>query len=99
VEAGQARQLVLVSFVVSGGVIVYDIIQAKDLTTDQEFRAVWALSLFFLLLAMLADVLPELAGPFAALVTLAILIGHKAALAKIVGTAKPSTTPPSYPTH
>lgn len=90
-----ARSTVLVSFLVSGGVIVYDIVSnGQKLTGEQEFRAIWALSLLFLLLAMMADLVPELAGPFAALVTLAILIGRQAALSAIVNVGvktKPAT--------
>lgn len=88
-DSGSARQLVLVSFVVSGGVIVYDIVSSgTKLSGDQEFRAVWSLSLLFLLLAMMADLVPELAGPFAALVTLAILVGRQSALSAIVNAGK-----------
>jgi hypothetical protein len=93
VNPGTARQLVLVSFVVSGGVIVYDIVDGgSKLTGDQEFKAVWSLSLLFLLLAMMSDLVPGLAGPFAALVTLAILVGRGQALQAIVNVGtKPAT--------
>lgn len=91
-ETSQARQLVLVSFVVSGGVILYDIVKHGDgLTAEQEFRAVWSLALLFLLMAMMADLVPGLAGPFAALVALAILMGRQSALSAIVNVGTPPT--------
>lgn len=80
-----ARSLVLVSYVVSGGVIVYDIVKhGEGLGPGEDFRVVWAISLLFLLLAIMADVVPELAGPFAALVLLAILLGRGAVVKQIV---------------
>lgn len=82
-----ARMLVLVSMAITGGVVIYDVLRNQEsLGGDQTFRAVWSLALLFLLLAILADTVPELAGPFAALVTLAVLIGRKGALGAIVGT-------------
>lgn len=84
-DAPQARQLVLVSMFVTGGVVVYDLLQHKDaLGTDQSFRAVWSLALLFLLLALMADTVPELAGPFAMLVALAVVTGRKGVLGQIV---------------
>lgn len=92
-QTSTARQLVLVAMLLSGGVILYDILKHKDsLGADQSFRAVWSLALLFLLLAILADVTPELAGPFAVLVTLAILIGRQGALGSIVAVGKPAPT-------
>lgn len=44
----------------------------------------WSLGLLFLLLAIMADTVPELAGPFAGLVMLAVLIGREDAIKKIV---------------
>lgn len=80
-----ARRIVLISFVVSGGVILYDVVKhGGSLGPGESFRAVWSLSLLFLLMAILADALPALAGPFAALVTLAIVIGRRGALQGIV---------------
>lgn len=85
-DQATARQLVLISMLLSGGVIMYDLLKHKDsLGADQSFRAVWSMALLFLLLAIMADVAPELGGPFALLVMLAILIGRKGALSSIVG--------------
>lgn len=85
-DQATARQLVLVSMLLSGGVIMYDLLKHRDnLGADASFRAVWSMALLFMLLAIMADTVPELAGPFAGLVALAILIGRKGALASIVG--------------
>lgn len=84
-EQSQARQAVLVSMFVTGGVVTYDLLQQKEqLGPDDFFRAVWSLALLFLLLAMLADTLPELAGPFALLVALAVVMGRKGVVSAIV---------------
>lgn len=86
-DQSTARQIVLISMLLSGGVIMYDVLTHKDnLGADQSFRAVWSMALLFLLLAILADTVPEIAGPFAGVTTLAILIGRKGALSSIVGT-------------
>jgi hypothetical protein len=84
-DAPQARQLVLVSMLATGGVISYDLLKHKDsLGADQSFRAIWSTALLFLLLAILADTVPELAGPFALLVLMAVLIGRQGVLGSIV---------------
>lgn len=93
-DQSTARQLVLISMLLSGGVIMYDVLKHRDsLGADQSFRAVWSMALLFLLLAILADTIPELAGPFAALTTLAILIGRQGALSSIVGAGTASSQP------
>lgn len=85
-EAPQARQVVLISMLGTGGIIIYDIISHKgvELSGDEAFRAVWSLGLLFLLLAMAADTVPGLAGPFALLVLLAVAVGRESALSSIV---------------
>lgn len=91
-----ARQLVLISFMVIGGVVVYDLLRNKgSLGKDQSFRAVWSLALLFLLLAILADAAPRLAGPLAVLVTLAVAIGRKGAIGAIVGQGATPTAAPA----
>lgn len=83
-DAPQARQIVLISMLGTGGIVVYDLISHQALTGDEKFRAVWSIALLFLLLAILADAVPELAGPAALLVLLAVAIGRGAALNSIV---------------
>jgi hypothetical protein len=93
-DSPQARQLVLVSMLVTGGVVGYDVLKHKDqLGPDGSFRAVWSLALLFLLLAIMADTVPGLAGPFAGLVVLAVVIGRNGALGAIVGIGTSSPKP------
>jgi hypothetical protein len=85
-EAG-SRQLVLVSMVVTGGVIAYDLTRGElkgNAAGGSAFRVVWSVSVLFLLLAILADVVPGLAGPFAGLVALAVLVGRSGSVNQIV---------------
>jgi hypothetical protein len=85
VDKSTARQVVLISMLVSGGVITYDLISHKQqLGAGQAFKAVWSMGLLFLLLSMLSDTVPDLAAPFAGVTTLAIVIGRQGALGKIV---------------
>lgn len=93
-----ARQLVLVSMLVSGGVVTYDLLANKEnLSDDQKFRAVWSLALLFLLLAMAADTVPEIAGPFAGLVMLAIVVGRQGTLGRIVAIGGGAAAPKGKP--
>ena len=105
-DKSTARQIVLISMLLSGGVIMYDIFKHKQtLGADQSFRAVWSMALLFLLLSIMADTVPELAGPFSALITLSILVGRQGALSSIVGvgtgkqgvTVNPNNVPYNVP--
>jgi hypothetical protein len=71
--------------VVSGGVITFDLLRGeiKHPQTGEAFRVVWAMGVLFLLLTVAADVVPSLAGPFAGLVALSILIGRSGAVNEI----------------
>jgi hypothetical protein len=80
-NTGTARRLVVVSMVVSGGVIVVDLVRGDS--HEDAFRVIWASALLFLLLTIAADVVPSLAGPFAGLVALSILIGRSGAVNEI----------------
>jgi len=94
VNASTARSFVLVSMFLIGGVVMYDVVKNKEsLGADQSFRAVWSLALLFILLAILADTVPEIAGPFAGLVALSVVIGRKGVLAAIVGTGTGTLSP------
>lgn len=83
-DKGTARQLVVVSMLVTAGVVGYDVIRGGgDGSTDSAFRSIWALGALFLLLSITADIVPELAGPFAGLIMLAVLIGRGDAVKQI----------------
>lgn len=68
--------MVVVSMLVTAGVVGYDVIRGGGDSGDSAFRSVWALGVLFLLLSISADLVPELAGPFAGLIMLAVLIGR-----------------------
>jgi hypothetical protein len=89
VTPAAARQLVVASMLVTGAVVAYDLVngelksQTKGGNGDLAFRSVWSLALLFLLLALLADTVPGIAGPFAGLVALAVLVGRGASVRQI----------------
>lgn len=81
------RQMVLVSLIVTAAVVGYDLTRGElrgAAAAGEAFRTIWAVSLLFLLLAILADISPELAGPFAGLIALAVLIGRGGTVNRIV---------------
>jgi hypothetical protein len=79
-----ARQMVLVSLLVTGGVVIFDVLRkGPGVEAGSEFRVVWSVAVLFLLLAMLADVVPGIAGPLALLILLAVTIGRGAAVQQI----------------
>jgi uncharacterized membrane protein len=86
VNESTGRQVVLVSMVVVGAVVAYDLVRGelKQPAAGYAFRTVWSIAVLFLLLAILADTVPALAGPFAGLVALAVLIGRAGTVNQIV---------------
>lgn len=88
-DKGTARQLVVVSMLVTAGVVAYDLVKAAGsggTAADDPsiFKTVWALGVLFLLMGIAADLVPELAGPFAGLVMLAVLVGRGDTVKQIV---------------
>jgi hypothetical protein len=86
---GTARRLVVVSMLVSGAVITYDLIRGQAKTgakPGEAFRVAWAVGVLFLLLTIGADVAPSLTGPLAGLIMLSILIGRSSAVDAIANT-------------
>lgn len=81
---GAAQQMVIISMLATAAVVGYDVIAHGTPAGDPSaFKTVWALGVLFLLLAVTADLVPELAGPFAGLVMLAVLIGRGNAVKQI----------------
>lgn len=80
-----ARQMVIVSMVVTAGVVGYDVVRSGGAQQGDPsaFKTVWALGLVFLLLSITADLVPELAGPLAGLIMLAVLVGRGDAVKQI----------------
>jgi hypothetical protein len=98
VNTGTARRLVIVSMLVSGAVITYDLIRGNSSSssgakgrTGEAFRVVWAVGVLFLLLTIGADVAPSLTGPLAGLIMLSILIGRSSAVDAIANTIPAGT--------
>lgn len=85
-DKGTARQLVVVSMLVTAGVVAYDLVKAGGSSAGDPsaFKTVWALGVLFLLMGIAADLVPELAGPFAGLVMLAVLVGRGDTVKQIV---------------
>jgi hypothetical protein len=89
VNTGTARRLVVVSMLVSGAVITYDVLRGEasgHLKPGDGFRVMWAVGVLFLLLTIGADIVPTLTGPLAGLIALSILIGRSGAVEQIANT-------------
>jgi hypothetical protein len=80
-----ARKMVLVSAFLLAAIAVYR--DRKDGASD-TFRALWGVGVLSMLLSLLADFAPGVAGPFAALTVLGSLVsGDVSILDKVLGTA------------
>lgn len=81
-----SKKLVLVSVALMGGTAV-----VKDLTgkgaQGSTFRRLWALGAVGLVLSVLADFAPSIAGPFAALLGIGYLAGAEGAITSFVSGA------------
>lgn len=76
----QAQQTVLAVLLVVGGVVVWDSIKKTGKATP-PFKSLVALSLLGAVLAIGAGTVPEVAGPFALLVGLAVVVSRVGAAA------------------
>lgn len=111
----QARKTVLVSVFVLLLVSVYKQRGSTAAAGESSvFRAAWGAGVVGMFLSLLADFVPQIAGPFAGLIVLGSLTnGGEAALAKALGLigpppggsststspgAAPAATPPGSPT-
>jgi hypothetical protein len=80
----QARKMVLVSMLLLFAIQMYR--DRKVESPQGTYRTFWAVGVVGLFLSLLADFVPQIAGPFAALVVLGSLTnGGEAALTKLVG--------------
>lgn len=87
----QARKMVLVSAFLLAAIAVY---RDRQQGTGDTFRALWGVGVVSMLLSLLADFAPTIAGPFAVLTVLGSLTsGGTSIIDKILGTvsAKPAT--------
>jgi hypothetical protein len=101
----QARKMVLVSIALLAVLSVYR--DRKTTTPQGTYRTLWGVGVVGMFLSLLADFVPQIAGPFAALIVLGSLTnGGEQALAKVLGVIAvapgaggkpPSSAKPSAP--
>jgi hypothetical protein len=84
VSASSARTIVLLA----GGLMFAAVYLRRDRIPD-PFRFAWAAGVITLFLSVLADTVPEIAGPFAILVVMAVYWRNRAVLGTL-NPAKPS---------
>lgn len=86
----QARKTVLVCVFLLAALSSYR--DRKQETPQGTFRTFWGVGVVSMLLSLLADFAPQIAGPFAALAVLGSLTnGGEQALQKILGSITPQT--------
>jgi hypothetical protein len=98
----QARKMVLVGLLVLSLVTVYK--DRKAATPAGTFRVFWGVGVVGMFLSLLADFLPQIAGPFAGLIALGSLTnGGEQVLEHALGLVAPrpvastSSSPPAGP--
>lgn len=84
----QARKMVLAGLLVLSIVTVYKDRKSND--RADTFRVAWGVGVVGMFLSLLADFLPQIAGPFAGLIALGSLTnGGEAALERALGVVSP----------
>lgn len=87
----QARKMVLVSALILAGIAVY---RDHKAGASDTFHALWGVGVVSLLLSILADFAPTIAGPFAALTVLGSLAsGDASIIDKLFGRSAPQSKP------
>lgn len=88
----QARKVVLASLFVLTLVSIYRD-RAKSGGQQGTYRVLWGVGVVGMFLSLLADFVPQIAGPFAALVALGSLThGGDQAIAKVLATISPAAS-------
>lgn len=86
----QARKMVLVSALILAGIAVY---RDHKAGASDTFHALWGVGVLSLLLSILADFAPTIAGPFAALTVLGSLAsGDASIIDKLFGRSAPASS-------
>jgi hypothetical protein len=95
----QARKMVLASLAVVAFVSLYRDHKGSSAAGQQgTYRVLWGVGVVGMFLSLLADFLPEIAGPFAVLVALGSFThGGDQALAKVLGAITPNSGSSSPP--
>lgn len=94
----QASRIVLIA----GGLeAVFVLARARrgSLKEGDTYKSLWAIGLLTLGLSILADFIPEIAGPFALLVLIAMAVRSRGELGQVLGVASPTPVAPAavYP--
>lgn len=90
VDKVQARKMVLVSAFALAAIAVY---RDRKQGAGDTFHALWGVGVLSLMLSLLADFAPTVAGPFAALTVLGSAASGKVSIIdKVFGSSKPAAT-------
>lgn len=89
----QASRVVFVSGTIMA---VYVLLRGRKNGAD-PFRSLWAVGALTLGLAVAADFAPQVAGPFALLVLVAMIARNRGAIGEVIGTAASSSPPAGVP--
>lgn len=80
----RAKQIVLVSLLVMSAYAVgRDLLHPSSIAKGSTYRQLWAIGALGIALALIADLTPEIAGPFAVLVVLAFVVGGDKTITKV----------------
>lgn len=98
----QARKMVLVSAFLLAAIAVY---RDRQQGSGATFKALWGVGVVSLILSIVADFVPQIAGPFAVVTVLGSMTsGGDTLIGKMLGTvaatpaaAKPPTSAPAKP--
>lgn len=93
-NASQAQQVVFLGAFVTAAVVV-----ASTNDEEQRFKALWAIGLLSVGLAAVADIAPQLAGPFAIMIAVAAVARHPGALGSRLGFGAAANPSPSTSTN
>lgn len=88
----QAARVVFISGMIEAG---YVLVRASrgGLEDGTTYRSLWSIGLLTLGLAVFADFIPEVAGPFAILVLIAMIVRNRGELGKVISREKPEPAP------
>lgn len=87
--SASAARMVLVC----GGIeAIYVLVRGPGLGEEKTYKSLWAIGLLTLGLSIFADFVPEVAGPFALLVLIAMAARSRGELGQVLGASRASST-------
>jgi hypothetical protein len=89
----QAARVVFVSGMLEAGYVL--IRGSKGITDGKTYKSLWAIGLLTLGLAVFADFIPQVAGPFAVLVLVAMIIRNRGELGSVITPGSPASSKPA----